>query len=171
MATLFVLRLIHILFGAFWFGAALFLATFMVPTIKALGPAGAPVMQHLTRVKKLSQHLLGVAWLTILSGFGLAMYDAGSLGMAWFRVGPGRAFGAGAVFALAAVSVGMVVSMPTARRIGALGEAIQAGGKPPSPEQQGEMGRLQARQAVAARLIALLLACAVAAMSVARYMQ
>ena len=34
-----VLRLVHIVFGVFWVGAAFFLAMFLEPSIRAAGPA------------------------------------------------------------------------------------------------------------------------------------
>ena len=42
------LRLIHIVAGSFWVGAALMLAVFVEPTVRAVGPAGGQFMQKLS---------------------------------------------------------------------------------------------------------------------------
>ena len=44
---IFVARLAHILAGAFWFGTFVFVARFLMPAIKAAGPAAGPVMAQL----------------------------------------------------------------------------------------------------------------------------
>src|ERR1041384_4189808 len=76
-----LLRLIHILAGVFWVGGVLFLTRFLLPTTSALGPAAGPVMDHLNRVRRLPQSLLGAGFITVLSGFSLssrAPYRGGS---------------------------------------------------------------------------------------------
>jgi len=170
MSSIVALRLVHILAGTFWAGVAVFMAAFLVPSIRAAGPAGAAVMRELIQVRRLTQWLMLASWLTLLSGLGLVHLVAGALGHAWFGVGVGRWFGAGAVTALVAMIIGHTVNVPTARRIGALGAAIQAAGAPPSPEQQGQMQALQQRMTTAARVVASLLALATALMAVARYL-
>ena len=92
---LFILRLIHILAGVFWVGAAVFTAAFLVPTIRAVSPAGGPVMQHLTQVRKLPRYILAAGFLTVISGIGL--YSIPSVGFTspWMRTGPGITFGIG----------------------------------------------------------------------------
>ena len=81
----------------------------------------------------------------------------------------GRVYGAGGVFAILAILIGVTVNMPTAKRLGALMASIQASGGPPSPEQQGVLQALQARLGTAVRVVAALLVLATAAMAVARY--
>ncbi len=62
--TIILLRLIHILSGVFWVGSVLFVARFLLPTLRAVGPAGGPVMQQLTQVRKLPSFMMVVAILT-----------------------------------------------------------------------------------------------------------
>ena len=45
----------------------------------------------------------------------------------------------GALFALAAMVVGMAVASPTAKRVSELAGTIHGAGRPPSPEQMAEM--------------------------------
>ena len=166
---LFLLRVLHIGVGAFWVGSVVFVAVFLAPTLRAVGPGAAPVMGHLVQVRRLPIVLLTSAWVTLLSGAALAWHDAGPLGFRWFSVGPGRVFGLGAVLALIATLIGMAFNVPTARRIGAISGRAQAAGGPPSAEDQLELGRLHARMAKASNVAAVLLVLALMAMAVARY--
>ncbi len=107
--------------------------------------------------------------LTLLSGFCLFYLDIVAFGAAWVHTGPGRTFSLGAVFAILAALYGVFVNMPAAKRMGALGAAVQATGAPPSQEQAAELGRLQGRLTSAARVITVLILLAVTCMGVARY--
>jgi hypothetical protein len=166
---LFLLRVLHIVVGAFWVGTVVFVAVFFVPTLRAVGPAAAPVMGHLVQVRRLPIVLLASAWVTLLSGAALVWHDAGPLGFRWFSVGPGRVFGLGAVLAFVATLIGMAVNAPAARRIGAITGRVQAAGGPPSADDQLELGRLQGRMTKASNAAAVLLVLALMAMAVARY--
>src|SRR5215203_1645829 len=166
---LITLRLIHILAGAFWAGTAIFTVAFLIPTIRALGPAGGPVMQHITQVRKLPLYFLGAGILTLISGIGLYSRASAGFSNAWMRSGQGTTFGIGAVLAIAAMVIGMLVTSPTAKRVAALGATIAGAGRPPSPEQQAEMQRLQARMGKTSLVTTMLLVGATAAMAVARY--
>ena len=96
---LITLRLIHILAGAFWVGTAVFTAAFLIPSIRALGPAGGPVMHQIAQVRKLPLYFLGAGVLTVLSGIGLYSKASGGFTNQWMQSGPGMTFGIGAVFA------------------------------------------------------------------------
>ena len=48
-----ILRIIHIGFGMFWGGVALFMPMFLLPAVKAFGPEGGRFMQILMQAKKL----------------------------------------------------------------------------------------------------------------------
>jgi hypothetical protein len=64
--------------------------------------------------------------------------------------------------------IGFAVSKPAADRMGALGKEIQAAGKPPTPEQAAELGRLGKHTADAATWVAVLLAIALITMAISR---
>ena len=164
---LIILRLIHILSGAFWVGAALFNVILLVPTIRALGPAAAPVMQHLVQVRKLPIWLLGAGVLTFLSGLSLYYIASGGFSNGFMQSGPGMTFGLGAVFALCAILVGMLFTSPAAKRAGAI--AASLGGKPPSPEQAAQLQAAQKQIGVTSALATLFVFLATCAMAVARY--
>lgn len=166
------LRFVHVVVGVCWVGALVFIAFFLLPAIRAAGPGGGAVMQHLTQVRRMPTVLLVGGLLTILSGLGLYWNDsAGFASKAWLASGPGRTFGLGAVLAIVVLVIGATVNSPTAKRIGALGGEIRAGGGAPSAEQAARMQRLQGRLSNALRLTAVLLLLATTAMSVARYVR
>lgn len=168
LALLWLLRLLHIGTGVFWVGGILLFARFLFPTARALGPAAGPVMDHMNRVLKLPNALLGAAIMNILSGLLLYWRDSGGFQGDWMRTGTGMTFGTGGLLAILALVIGVTVNRPTAERMGALGASMAKGG-PPSPEQAAEMQRLMNRLGTALRVISVLLVLATAAMALARY--
>ena len=167
--TMYLLRTLHVVVGAFWVGAVVFIAAFLVPSVRAAGPAGGVVMQQLVQVRRLSTWLVGAGVLTLLSGIALYWRDSAGFQSAWLGSGPGRAFGLGGVLGLADVVVGMAVNSPTARELGAIAGRLQAAARPPVPEEIATIQRLQARLARATIVTAVLLLLASTAMAVARY--
>jgi uncharacterized membrane protein len=164
-----VLRLIHILSGAFWVGAIVFMAGFLMPALRAVGPAGGPVMQQLAQVRRFPIYMMAAVILTVLSGIALYWRDSNGFSGPWIHSGPGRVFGLGGVLAIIAAAIGMAVASPTAKRMGALAASIHNAGRPPSPDQVAQMQQLQSRMISATRLVAALVVLAVSAMAVARY--
>jgi len=164
-----LLRLIHILFGVFWVGTAIFNAVFLVPAIRALGPAGGQVMQEIAGKRKLPVYFFVAGILTVLSGFGLYWHDSQGFTNGFMRSAGGMTFGIVAVLALIAVLLGVLVVTPAAIRASKLGAEMAAGGRPPTPEQSAEMQRLQATLGKMAGVAAILLTLTTVAMAVARY--
>ena len=166
---LIIFRLIHILLGVFWVGAAIFNAAFLIPAVRALGPAGGPVMQEVAQKRKFPVYMLGAGVLTVLSGFGLYWHDSAGFSNGFMRSAGGMTFGIGGVLALIAVLIGIFVVTPAAIQASKLGGAIAAAGKPPTPEQTAEMRRLQGRLGMASTLATGLVTLTTIAMAVARY--
>lgn len=165
-----VLRLIHVVLGVAWGGAVVFLGLVLLPTIKAVGPAGTPVVAHLTGVKKLPMILMTGAILTVLSGLTMYWHDSVGFSSAWMKSGPARTFGAGGVLTIIVVIMGMTINSPTARKLSRLGDSVRTAGGPPSTEQAAEMQRLQGRLGGSMRVGAILVLLAASLMAVARYM-
>ena len=166
---LILLRIIHVLFGVFWVGTAIFNAVFLVPTVRALGPAGGAVMQEIAGKRKLPIYFFVSGVLTVLSGFGLYWHDSAGFTNEFMRSAGGMTFGAGGVLALITLLLGIFVITPAAIRASKLGAAIAAGKKPPTLEQAAEMQRLQAKLGSTALFAAGLLTLTTIAMAVARY--
>ena len=164
-----LVRLLHIVVGASWVGTMVFLAAYLLPTVKAVGPAAGPVFGHLTQVKKIHLHLLGMAILTVLSGITLFWHDSfGFKSDVWMHSGLGLTFSLGGTIAIVVMVIGVTVNYPAAEKLGELGAVVRASG-PPSAAQAAEMERLQNRLAVATKVAAVLLVIAVGTMAVARY--
>ncbi|HET7599530.1 MAG TPA: hypothetical protein VFK09_04525 [Gemmatimonadales bacterium] len=168
--TLFLLlRVLHIVAGAFWVGAVLLLTIFLLPSISAVGPAGGPVMHQLGQVRRLPIWLMVASVVTLLAGFALYWAAMQSGGPAWAGSGPGRVLGLGGALALAAGILGMVVNAPAGKRLGALGATLAAERRPPTPEEAALMQRLQDRLTRASWVAVALLLLATVAMAVGRY--
>jgi len=165
----FALRLLHIVLGAFWVGAIVFSAFFLMPAVRAAGPGGGGVMAQIMGRLHFHTYMLSAVWLTILSGLAMGYHNGGESGFRWFAIGVGRMFGLGGVLAIIAGILGGAVTAPAAQKLGALSAKVQASGAPPTPADKAELERLQSRLFNATRLVAVLVLLAVAAMAVARY--
>ncbi|MCC7163230.1 MAG: hypothetical protein IT331_12110 [Anaerolineae bacterium] len=142
MDLLFILlRLIHIFAGVFWVGAAWIGALFLEPTARALGPDGGKFLSHMATVRRYSIYIMVSAVLTILAGWGLwfMRYGMPSLGTS-----SGLAFFIGGIAGLIAMGIGAGTGS-AATGMTRLGSEIAQQGKPPTPEQQGQMRELQGR--------------------------
>lgn len=168
VSALILLRLAHIVLGAFWVGAMIFMAVFFIPTVRSV-PNGGAVMQHMMIVRKLSAWLGAAATVAVLSG--LALYWNASMGFspAWLGSGPGRMFGAGGVLAIIALILGGSINSRGVVRLQRISALIQAGGGLPTPAQSAEIERQQHRMALSTRVIAVLVVLATMAMASARY--
>lgn len=164
-----VLRLIHIICGAFWVGGALSVAFFILPAQRAIGQPGMLFVRQLMMGQKFRSFMIGAAVLTILSG--LTMYTRYAMaGGGWARSNTGIILGVGALAAIIAAGIGTGYSGKIGKQMLALGEAMQASGGPPTDAQKAEMGVLQGKMQSAFRMVAILLLIAVAAMASARYL-
>ena len=162
------LRLLHLLSGAFWFGALIFSLRFLMPSLRAVGPAAGPVMAQLNQ-RGMSIAFMGAAIVNLGSGIWLMFIVSGGAPGEWMKTGMGRTIGAGAACAILAMIVGMIVNPPAVKRMGRLAAAAAQRGGPPSPEEAAEVQRLQKRMASANVFVAILLTLALSAMAVARY--
>jgi uncharacterized membrane protein len=163
-----MLRLIHILAGIFWVGSAFLMAGFLIPTVQQTGREGGRFIQHLMLQRKLPI-FIGIAMLlTILSGLTMYARMAAATHGSWAGSGPGIAFGTGGLAAILGAIVGSVYSGGAGRRMAVIGQSIGPAG--PSPEQQAEISRLQARIGLGTRIVAALLALSAGAMAIGRYL-
>lgn len=167
--TIVLLRIVHILFGVFWVGSLLFMARFLMPSLRAVGPAGAPIMQQLTQVLKMPVYLTTAGGLAVLSGIALYWHDSGGFQRVWLESPTGRVFGLGGLLAITGLIVGLTINKPAATQMTELAMAIGKAGGKPTPEQAAEMKRLQGRLYSATQVIAGLLLLATTAMAIARY--
>jgi hypothetical protein len=138
-------KLVHVVLGAFWFGAAVVGTFYLTAAARALGPAAAPVLKYIIGVRKYSVVMNIVAGLTVLTGLGL--YDRLSN---HFR-NPlvynfhGWALTLGAVCGILAIIWGGAVVSPAGKRMGEITMKLTG---PPTPEQAAELTGLQKRMHV-----------------------
>ena len=165
---IYVLRLLHILSGAFWYGTVIFGARFLMPSLRGAGPAAGPVMAQLNQ-RKMPIAMMGAGIVNIGSGIWLMYLASGGDVGSWMRSGMGQTFAIGGALGILAMVIGMIMSPPAAKRLGEIGAAVAKRGGPPLPEEAAETARLQNRLGLSTIITATLLTLAVAAMAVARY--
>ncbi len=163
-------NLIHVLTSACWAGGTFLVAWFITPTAAASGEAGSTFMRNLVQGTKVSMYLNIASWVAILTGLYMYYFFSGGFNTGWMATPKGLAITISGLTAIAALTVGQAVSRPTANRLTALGQAIQAGGAPPTTEQVAEMGRLSQRMTSAGRLAAILLVLTIVGMALGRRM-
>jgi uncharacterized membrane protein len=160
-----IVRAVHVVLAVFWAGTVFFVATFLDPSVRAAGPAGARVMQALQQ-RRFTPTIITAGAITLLTG--LALYGRmAAVSPAWARSPIGMMLGFGALAGVAALATGVLVSRPTFRRMSALIASSPESG--PTGDQQAEVDRLRGRLRLALRWTAGFLLVAVLAMALARY--
>ncbi|HEV7993566.1 MAG TPA: hypothetical protein VGP25_17190 [Gemmatimonadaceae bacterium] len=163
-ALLLALRLVHILAGTFWVGGVFIAGLFILPAVRAVGPAAMPVMQHIMLRRRLAVYLPISAVLSVLAGVILYGRNMSLTAGAWGRSPMGMGMTFGAASAILALVFGMGVSAPAAKK---LASAAGPGGLPLSDDVRA---RLTRRAAVGSTGSMLFLAIATVAMAIARYL-
>jgi len=166
---IYVLRLVHILSGAFWYGSIIFSARFLMPSLRAAGSAAGPIIGQLNQ-RKMPAAMMGAGIANVASGIWLMFLVSGDAPGVWMQSGMGRTLGIGGAFTILALIIGMVMNPPAAKRLGKIAAAAAARGGPPPAEEVAEVARLQRRLGEGTIIVATLLTLAVSAMAVARYM-
>lgn len=153
------LRVVHIVAGAFWAGAAMLMGWYIAPTAREVGPPAGPFMQGLLK-RNLTSTLIGAGVVTV--GAGLWLF---AIRMPTFARWQDWALAVGALAAIVALLIGVTMQRPTGKKMQELGAAIASGGGPPTPEQGAQMQGLQARMANYGNVIAILFTLALAGMA------
>ena len=165
-----VLRLIHIVSGAFWAGTVMAIAWFLLPAAKTIGPSGAAFMQQLMFRQRLRAFTLGAMILTILSGLimyaRLAMVTDGT----WASSRTAMVLGIGAVAAIIAGAIGGGAGGRLAKKMMKLSATIQASGGQPTDAQRAEMESYQRKSRSMFQVVAVLVLIALITMASARYL-
>jgi hypothetical protein len=162
------LRILHVVCGTFWTGAALLIAGFMEPTVRALGPDGGRFMQRFMGKSGFPIAMTGAGFITLVTGLYLLWAGSGGFAQGW----PANTFDVlmalGGLAGTVAFFLGIGVNAPTAARLGRLAGEAAAQGGPPVPEQQRQISMLQRRLHRAGLASATLLLLATALMAAAR---
>ena len=135
-------KLVHVVLGAFWFGAAVVSTFYLTAAARALGPAAAPVLKYVIGVRKFSVVLNVAAGLTVLTGLGLYDRLSGHFRNPLVHNFHGWALTLGATFGVLAIIWGAAVVSRSAKRFAAITASLTG---PPTPEQAAEIATLQKR--------------------------
>ncbi|MFQ5922121.1 MAG: hypothetical protein ACE5M4_04700 [Anaerolineales bacterium] len=165
---LLLLRVIHILGGAFWAGSAFMLTGFVAPAIGQAGPEGGKFMQRLVLGTRFVTVTATAAGLTVLTGLLMYLRKSGGLSnfnLDWASTGEGIAFTIGGLTGITALIMGALTGS-TSRKLAELGASLEG---PPSPEQAAEVAGLQNRLSNLGATTSILLIVALIAMATAQY--
>ena len=156
---LITLRLLHIVFGAMWVGASVFVAAVAEPALRAAGPGAAgPFIERMGR--GIGHLLVGSGAVTIVAGVALALrMRQGSLDT-WFDTGWGTAMLIGFIVSLLALGASLAVGRSARSLAGGAGAQGESS-EDPAPH----LSRLKA----AARWSAVLTVVGVGTMAAARF--
>jgi uncharacterized membrane protein len=137
-----VLRLIHIVGGIFWVGAALTMNFFLAPALRATGDVGKQFAGHLMTKTRFSALITGSAHATVIAGFWLYGIDSNWFTSPWQSSGPGIGFGIGAVFGLVGLVAGLM-NGGNIKKLAGLSAQIQDS---PTPDQAAALRTIQKKQ-------------------------
>jgi hypothetical protein len=168
-ALILLLRLLHIVGGAFWVGAVILTVFFIEPTAGELGPAGDRFMAHL--VRRRAALVMAIAAITAL-GAGAALYwiDSGGLRLEWISTHTGIGFTVGGIAALIAFAIAGIFLKPGVDRFAAMPiDDTSSASAAPEPDH-GELERFERRFRRWSLIQVSLLLLAIAAMATARYL-
>ena len=163
---LLVLRLIHIIGGVFWVGAALLVNFFIAPSMRATGDVGKQFVGYLVAKTRFSLVMSVAAYATIIAGFLLYGLDSQWFTSGWLASSPAAGYGLGAVFALVGLVTGLMNGANN-RKLGQLGAQIQ--GKP-TPEQAAALGAIAKQQGWVVPVNSWSLLLALFFMAISRYL-
>ncbi len=166
---IFLLRIIHILFGVVWVGGVFTLSAFILPSARAVGPAAGPMVGQLMQVRQMPKWLVISGFITIGAGFWLYWLASAGANPQWMASGPAKTYGAGAILSVIAWLIGMTVNAPLAKRMTALAAKVAASGAPPTPAEQAQLAAMGSRLGMLGVLVTVLLLLTVVTMAVARY--
>ena len=165
-----LLRLIHILGGAFWLGAAITMFLFLQPTARAIAPEGQRFMLHLLRDRRFSEVVLAAALFTGAAGAILFWRDTGGLRLASITQPQTLGFTIGGLAGGIALLLFLFVGYPAGRRIIAIGGRLEAERRPPNEDEQRILAAAQGVLSRVGATVLVLLVIAAAAMATARYL-
>ena len=161
-------RVLHILFGAVWLGAAVFVSLLLMPAVREAGPEGGKVMMGLGR-RRVPVFIATVSGMTVLTGLWLYWRFTDGFDLSLVNTAGGHMFGTGGVLGLiAAVIATSVVGRNMKRAVAALGqvETTEPAGRQALMDQ---VLRFRQRAARGGRIVATLLILTTVLMALGHY--
>ena len=163
------LRVLHVLLGAAWLGAAVFNAFFLMPAIQDVGPDGGKVVMALMR-RKFVTYVSSIAGLTVLTGLYLYWHLTNGFDPVLSSTRSAMVFGTGGVLGFIASILAM--SGVTRSMKGAMKLTAQAGSTAVASEREALMVRaaaLRVRARKFATIVAFLLIITIMLMAAGHY--
>ena len=167
---LITLRLVHIVCGVFWAGAAMYLALFVMPAVNATGPEGGRFMQQLARTNKLPMVMTVASSLSVIAGLLLFWKISGGFQSAWMSSKHGIILSIGGALAIIAWLEGFFITRPNALKLNKLGQLIAKSAGPPDARQLNQISQYRQKIFSANNHSAVLLVASVITMSIVRYL-
>lgn len=162
------LRLVHIVSGVLWVGAATMLAAYVLPAARS-SESGLRFLRELIWVRNLPRYLNVVLGLSILSG--LILY--GNLMVltqgAWARSRHGIVLGVGGTSAIIAAAIATFMAAPAIHRALELAEEDASPTETAAGENQAAVSRALRRYTIAMWIVVALLLVAASLMAISRY--
>lgn len=128
MTAWFILKVVHIFAGVFWFGAGIVVIYFIVPAARDAGPAAGAMMGGLVNKYKLPAWIRHAAWTTTVAGLVLFWHTSGGFAREYFSSPTGISLTVGVIAGVCAFIGAVFVQLPRAKRIE--GMAAEAGATP-----------------------------------------
>ena len=163
-----ILRLIHILAGAFWVGALFTNFLFIQPAVAGAGPSAGGFAYQLLHRRRFSMALLGAGGLTVVAGILLLVLTSNGLDPAALFATSRLGFTVGGVLAILAYGLGSLYVFPRTRTVERVLGGVIAEGRPPTPDEQATLARVGAESRRAGMLVLAGVGLAIAAMATAR---
>lgn len=166
VSLLMLIRALHILLGALWLGTAVLLTVFLMPSVRMVGVAGAPILGQLAR-RGVGNYILVLAVLTALTGLWLFWRVSDGLRVEVMLTPPVMVLGVGALCGLLAMALGGLILAPCMKGMGmAMGAASQM---PECAERDAHLQRMtmfQARFGVFSKIVVTLMLIALLCMTI-----
>lgn len=162
-----VLRLIHIVAGAFWVGAVFTNFLFIQPAAAAVAPDAARFMYQLLHHQRLGVALLAAGAATVLAGLWLLVITSNGLDPDVLFAASRLGYTVGGVLAIVAFGIGSLYVFPRTRVIERIIGRTLVEARPPTPDEQAQLGRAMREGRRAGWLVTVGIGLAVVAMATA----
>ena len=170
MNTLFLgVRVAHILFGAVWLGAAVFVSLLLMPAMRDAGPDAGKVMVGLGK-RRIDAFIASISGLTVLTGLWLYWSYTDGFNPAFMRSAGAHVFGTGGVLGIvAAVIAGSVVGRNMKRAV-ALLKQIETTDAAERPALMAKIAQHRQKAGTGGRIVMVLLLITTALMALGHYL-
>jgi len=164
----YTVRVLHVLFGVFWAGAAFLVVLFLEPSVRETGPAGGAVMGAMVR-RGYSGFINVIAILSLLTGLWLLWRMSGHFAGSFMGSRSGILISNGMLAGILAWGTGHGIR-GAVKSLTAIGARVGASGAPPTAEDQAEMKRLQGKARLYSRITSVLLLITIVTMALGPHM-